>query len=127
MARIRVPRIYDLKFDGELEGLHVRIKSIKFGKVRQLIALMDEESKDVEIMDRISAELADAIVSWDFLDEDEQPIPVSQEAIDDLEFFEVMEITNKWLDQMTGPEKDLGKDFSSGASFPGRPLTMEAL
>lgn len=127
MARIRVPRIYDLEFDGELEGLHVRVKSIKFGKVRQLIALMDEDDKDVEVMERISKELAEAIVSWDFLDEDEQPIPVSLEAIDDLEFFEVIAIVNKWLDRMTGPDKDLGKGSTSGESFPGRPLTMEAL
>ena len=127
MARIRVPRIYDLEFDGELEGLHVRAKSIKFGKVRQLIALMDEEDKDVEVMDRIAKELAENIVSWDFLDENEQPIPVSVEAIDDLEFDEVIAITNKWLDQMTGPSKELGKDSNSGESFPGRPLTMEAL
>lgn len=127
MARIRVPRIYDLEFEGELEGLHVRVKSIKFGKVRQLIALMDEEDKDVEVMDRIAHELAENIVSWDFLDENEQPIPVSVEAIDDLEFDEVIAITNKWLDQMTGPNKELGKGSNSGESFPGRPVTMEAL
>lgn len=127
MARIRVPRIYDLEFEGDLEGLHVRAKSIKFGKVRQLIALMDEEDKDVEVMDQIANMLAQNIVSWDFLDEDEQPIEVSLEAIDDLEFDEVIAITNKWLDQMTGPSKELGKDSNSGASFPGRPVTMEAL
>lgn len=127
MSRIKVPRIYDLEFDGDLEGLHVRVKSIKFGKVRQLIALMDEEDKDVEVMERVSAELADAIVSWDFLDENEQPIPVSQETIDDLEFGEVMAIVNKWLDNMTGPDKELGKGSSSGVTFPGQPLTMEAL
>lgn len=127
MARIRVPRIYDLEFDGELEGLHVRAKSIKFGKVRQLVALMDSDDKDVEVMERISQELAENIVSWDFLDESQQPIPVTREAIDDLEFFEVIAIVNKWLDQMTGPEKELGKGSSSGESFPGQPLTMEAL
>lgn len=127
MARIRVPRIYDLEFEGDLEGLHVRAKSIKFGKVRQLIALMDEEDKDVEVMDQIANMLAQNIVSWDFLDEDEQPIEVSLEAVDDLEFDEVIAITNKWLDQMTGPSKELGKDSNSGASFPGRPVTMEAL
>jgi hypothetical protein len=127
MARRRIPRIYELAFDGDLDGLHIRVKSIKFGKVRQLIALMDDDDKDVETMDEMSRMLADSIVSWDFQDEFGVDIPVSLEAIDDLEFDEVIAIVNKWLDQMTGPSKELGKDLSSGESFPGRPLTMEAL
>jgi hypothetical protein len=127
MARIRVPRIYDLEFDGDLEGLHVRIKSIKFGKVRRLMALMDADDKDVEVMDEIAVMLTGAIVSWDFQDEKGQPLPVNQESIDDLEFDEVLGIVNKWLDHITGPSDDLGKDSTSGEKFPGRPLTMEAL
>jgi len=127
MARRRIPTIYTLEFDGELEGLTVRMKSIKFGKVRQLVALMDDDNSELESMEQIAVELADAIVSWDFEDEDGQPIPVSKAAVDDLEFGEVMAITNKWLDQITGPTRDLGKDSNSGGSFPGQPLTMAAL
>jgi hypothetical protein len=128
VPRIKTPRIHTLIFEGEpLDGLTVRVKSIKFGKVRQLIALMEEEDKDVEMMDRITSELADAIVSWDFTEEDGSPVEVSQASIDDLEFDEVMAIVDRWLDAVTGPGKELGKDSSSGATFPGRPLTMEAL
>jgi len=127
MARRRIPRIYTLEFDGELEGLTVRVKSIKFGKVRELLALMDAENQDAETMDEIARMLAQSIVSWDFEDEYGQPIPVTQEAVDDLEFGEVMAITNKWLDNITGPTPDLGKDSNSGGNFPGQPLTMAAL
>ncbi len=127
MSRRRIPTIYTLIFDGDLEGLTVRIKSIKFGKVRQLLALMDQEDKDTETMDEIAKMLADSIVSWDFQDEDGNDIPVTAEAVDDLEFAEVMAITNKWLDQITGPDAELGKGSSSGGTFPGRPLTMDAL
>lgn len=127
MSRRRIPRIYTLEFDGELEGLTVRVKSIKFGKVRQLLALMDAEDQDAETMDEIARMLADSIVSWDFEDEHGQPIPVTQEAVDDLEFGEVMAITNKWLDEITGPNEQLGKGSNSGGSFPGQPLTMAAL
>lgn len=128
MARIKTPRIIELAFKGEpLDGLNVRIKSIKFGKVREIMRLMDADDKDIEVMDRLSGELADAIVSWDLMDEDERPIEPTREAIDDLEFPEVMELVNEWLDAITGPGKELGKGSNSGGSFPGQPLTMEAL
>lgn len=130
MARIKTPRFIELDFTGSknLDGLHARLTSIKFGKVRQLIALMDEDDKDVEVMDEISGLLAKSLVSWDLLEADGvTPVEPTAEAIDDLEFDEVIEIVNRWLDQMTGPSDELGKDSPSGASFPGQPLTMEAL
>jgi hypothetical protein len=123
----KIPRINTLEFDGDLEGLVVRIKTIKFGKIRRLIALMDSDDKDVELMGEISRFLADSIVSWTLQDEVGVDIEVSQDAIDDLDFDEVMEIVNKWLDSMTGPGPELGKGSNSGATFPGQPLTMEAL
>lgn len=127
MARTRIPKIYDLAFDGDLEGLHVRIRSVKFGKVRQIIALLDDDSKELEAFELIASLLAENIVSWDFEDEQGAPIPVNRETIDDLEFQEIMAIVNKWLDLITGPSDELGKGSSSGETFPGRPLTMEAL
>lgn len=128
MARRRMIRTVDVSFDeGLLEGLHVKLKSLKFGEVRRLIALMDEDDKDVEIMNQISQRLADSIVSWDLQEEDGSPIEPSLDAIDDMDFKEVMELTDKWLDQLTGPSDELGKDSTSGVKFPGQPVTMEAL
>lgn len=128
MARIKTPRIIGIEFtEGPNEGLNIRIKSVKFGRVRRLIALMDSEDKDVEIMDEMSSLLADALVSWDLQEEDGSPVEPNLEAIDDLEFDEVIDIINRWLDNITGPERELGKDSNSGVKFPGRPLTMEAL
>ncbi len=127
MGYRKIPRIYDLEFDGDLEGLTVRIKSIKFGKIRRLLFLMDQEDKDVEVMAQITDHLAEAIVSWTLQDEHGVAVEPSPEAIDDLDFDEVMAIVNKWLDALTGPGKDLGKGSSSGGTFPGQPLTMEAL
>ena len=127
MGYRKIPRIYTLEFDGELEGFVVRIKSIKFGKLRRLTALMDEDGKDVQLMGEINRFLTDSIVSWTLQDEAGVDVPVSAEAIDELDFDEVMQIVNKWLDNMTGPGPELGKDSRSGATFPGQPLTMEAL
>lgn len=127
MGYRKVPRIYTLEFDGDFEGLVVRIKSLKFGKIRRLLALMDDDSEDSDLMGEVNKFLTDSIVSWTLQEEDGTDVPVSPETIDELDFDEVMGIVNKWLDCMTGPGKDLGKDSSSGATFPGLPLTMEAL
>ena len=126
MGYRKVPRIYTLEFDGDLEGLIVRVRSIPFGKVRRLIALMDEEDKDVQLMNQITDHLSKAIVSWN-MEDDQGEVPVSVEAIDDLDYTEVIAIVNKWLDSITGPSEELGKGSNSGGSFPGQPLTMEAL
>lgn len=127
MGYRKVPTIYDLEFEGALEGLNVRVKSVKFGKVRRLIALMDSDEKDVEVMEEITKSLVDAIVSWDYQDEHGNDIPATAEGIDELEFADVLAIVNAWLDKITGPTEELGKDSPSGSPFPGQPATMEAL
>lgn len=123
MGRRRIPRIYEI----ELDDFTVKVKSIQFGKVRKLIALMDEENKDMEVMDGIAEHLAEAIVAWDLTDEEGRDIEPSREAIDDLEFGEVLALTNKWLDIITGPSDELGKGSSSGVISPVALPTMEAL
>lgn len=130
MGYRKTPRIHTLEFDGELlNGLVVRVKGVSFGKVRRLMRDADgaDDSRDQEFMDRIAKSLADAMVSWTLEDEDGVPVEPNLEGIEALEFDEVMEIVGKWLDSITGPSKELGKDSSSGATFPGQPLTMEAL
>lgn len=128
MGYKRVPTIYTLTFEGtDLDGLVVRMKSIKFGKIRQIIRLMDDDSNDVEMMEGITRELTEGIISWNLEEGDGTPIEVSAEAVDDLEFEEVMAVTNAWLAKMTGPGPELGKDSTSGEKFPGVPVTMEAL
>lgn len=127
MGYRKVPTIHTLEFDGDLDGLVVRAKSISFGKVRRLVELMDDDDKDAEAMAEIVARLVDAVVSWNLEGEDGTPVPLSVESVEDLEFSDVIVIVNKWLDSITGPSGELGKDSSSGAQFPGRPLTMEAL
>lgn len=127
MGYRKIPTIHTLEFDGALEGLVVRLRSIPFGKVRKLISLIEDEQKDDAVMEQLTVQLTEAIVSWNLEDEYGRAVQVSKEAIEDLEFQDVMELVDKWLDRITGPSKDLGKDSSSGATFPGQPLTMEAL
>jgi hypothetical protein len=127
MGYRRVPVIYTLdKIPGE-EGLIVRMKTISFGKVRRIIALMDDETGDDSVMDEISDQVSKALVSWNLEAEDGTEVPATGEGMEGQDFDLVLKIVNSWLDAITGVSKDLGKDSSSGEKFPGQPLTMEAL
>lgn len=130
MGYRRVPRIYDLKFEGDREGLVVRMKGVKFGKVRQLLATLgsgEDESLSDEDVEVIFSALLDNIVSWNMEDEHGNPIPVTRETLEDEEFRDVLDIVGKWLEELTGPDPELGKGSVSGATFPVALPTMEAL
>lgn len=128
MGYKKVPTIHTLdSIDGE-DGLVVRLKSVSFGKVRRLLKLV-EGSDEQEVMNELVVSLERAIVSWNLEDED-GPVGTDLASIEAQEFDFVLKIINTWLDKMTGvssADGDLGKGSPSGESFPGRPLTMEAL
>jgi hypothetical protein len=77
-------------------------------------------------MEEISAQLGNALVSWNLEDED-GPVPATLEAIEEQDFSLIMSVVNSWLSAITGVSDDLGKDSPSGPQFPGQPVTMEAL
>lgn len=123
MARRRVPRIYEV----EMDGFTVRMKSIRFGKVRELMRALDSEGNEDAVMESLAEHLLESIVSWDLVDEDGNEMPVDRESLDELDYAEVVELSGKWLDLITGPSPELGKDSSSGVRFPVALPTMEAL
>jgi len=127
MGYRKVPTIHTLEFEGEYKGLIVRMFSTKFGKVRRMLALLEQEDKNDQVMGEVVDLVVENLVSWNLEEEDGTPVIASREAIDDLEFDLVMEIINTWLERMTGPDEELGKDSQSGVLFPGQPVTMEAL
>lgn len=129
MGYRKIPRIYTLEFSGEiLNGLVVRAKGVKFGRVRRLLALLDDDTDITdEAIDTVVDELVGNIISWNMEDELGGPVQVSRQALEDLEYPEVMEIVSKWLQEITGPNEELGKDSSSGVTFPVQLPTMEAL
>jgi hypothetical protein len=123
----KIPTIYTLdEIKGE-PGLVVRMKTISFGKVRRLLALMDSDTNDSEVMGEISSQLVANLVSWNLEKEDGTVWPETLESIDEQEYELVLGMVNAWLDKITGTSEELGKDSSSGEKFPGQLPTMEAL
>lgn len=126
MGYRKSPTVHTLTFDGtSLEGLVIRMKGLKLGEMRRLGKIMDDD--DSKTLEELPAFMVRSILSWNLEDEDGTEMPVSTESFDELEIEDVLNIANKWMDVMVGPDDDLGKDSPSGDQFPGRPVTMEAL
>lgn len=123
MGHRKIPTIYTLT-DIE-EGLIVRMKAIRIGRLRKLMSIVDDETG--QALDEMFALLQEGLVSWNLEDEDGQPVPTTMEGIEEQEMPLVLGILTEWLKNMTGPTQELGKGSFSGGQFPGRPLTMEAL
>jgi len=128
MGYRRIPTIHTLDSIPDEEGLVVRMSSIRLGKLRRLMQLTSDDSGDGgvgEILDLFQ----ESLVSWNLEDEDGSPVPTTMEGIESQDFDLVMRVVESWMDRITGSDgkNDLGKDSTFGESFPGRPLTMEAL
>lgn len=127
MSYRRVPNIYTLTDIKTEEGLIVRVTGLKIGRLRKLAALLEsDEDGFVENLDEVISLLLGGIVSWN-LEDDNGPVDITREAIEDFEVPALFSILEKWMDETTGVSAELGKESPSGATFPGRPLTMEAL
>jgi hypothetical protein len=110
------PRTYRLVFDDPaLEGLEVAARGMSIGE------LNDPDKK-------LYASFADALVEWNLEYKDGTPVPTTREAIEaypDLDFMQGL--ANTWLNAVMGVDEDLGKDSTSGDTFPEASIPMEVL
>ena len=128
MGHKRVPTIYTLdKIEGQ-EGLIIRLKGLRVGKLRRLVAIMESEERGMtEVLGELTDLLTESAVSWNLEEEDGTPVEFDREGVEELELAQLMSLVGAWIDAMTGVSEELGKDSTSGGKFPGQPLTMEAL
>lgn len=127
MGYRKIPTIYTLKLPG-FDGLEIRMKGLRLGRVRRLVRLL--ESEEEQTLDAVNAMvdlINEGLVSWNLEDEDGVPIDATSEEVEELELPMILELLNEWLDRMTGVDEDLGKDSGSGAISPVQLPTMEAL
>jgi len=122
MGYRKVPTIYTLDDINGEDGLIVRMKGIRVGKLRRLIS-NDSDDNVGEVLDL----LLEGLVSWNLEDENGAPVPMTLEGLESQELPMITAIVDSWTDKVTGVSDELGKDSPAGEKFPGQPLTMEAL
>jgi hypothetical protein len=134
MAGFKRNPVYVLDFEAypELKGLEVRVKATTMQEQLEIAALMDgiNVNSPQEMMITINAALetlAENIISWNLLDDDDQPRPATLATLLSLDAEFQRALIAGWTQTLSGVSDDLGKGSSSGASFPEGSLPMETL
>lgn len=122
-----------VKFDGDYDGLEVVMKALKIKTFKTLIPLMtkfdgvDDTDADavLELADKVAQIISEYAVSWNMVDDDENPVPLSE--LPDEEIALILGLFQGWTQGMSGTDADLGKDLTSGETSPMPSLQMELL
>lgn len=116
--------VFALHFaDGQFEGLEVTAKSLplkEFFAVQRLAADNDPDSTE-----KLIKELAGILVSWNLLDDDDNPVPATYEGLvgQDLSF--VTAIITAWLEAVASVPPTSPGSSNGGATSLELSLPME--
>jgi hypothetical protein len=133
----RKSKIYRLDFtDTALDGLTVRARSAPIGLFMHLGTLADEldgmgDEPDMAAMMRTIQELVDVfaqvLVSWDLLDDDDQPVPADAAGLLTLDVEELMFIITAWQNAVAAVAPPLPDASNAGLPSLAESMPMEPL
>jgi hypothetical protein len=107
--------LYRLKFEAdEFAGLEVTAKSLPLRELFEFQQLQIQAAEDPAAAEKIFRKLTDIIVSWNLLGDDDEPLPVSYDALAEQDMPFVMAIVEAWMGTMAGLP-----NHSSGSSNGG--------
>jgi hypothetical protein len=101
--------VYRLRFDGEYQGLEVRVRSLTLGEsmdiqpkinVYRIPVTTEHAAQWQEAVDA----LVDHLMGWNVQGDDGRPVEPSREAVTDLETALVFTILREWSNAMIGYE-----------------------
>jgi len=121
-----------IKVEGEdYEGLEIVVKSLTIKDFRTLLPLVkkaesfDDDHMDLDLLDSLLTEMGEAIlsfvISWN-MEDDNGPVPVSEIVNEELPL--LMAVFGGLTQSMSGVSPELGKDSTSGETFPMLPMQM---
>lgn len=114
MGYKRNNRVYKLVFkDEDMDGLEVRCRSLPLAKYMELVGLV-EGGVDLSNVGDILGEFAQVIVSWNLVDDDDQPIPPSAETLLAQDYDFVLAIINAWSAAIAGVSGPLERPSPDG-------------
>lgn len=118
----------NLDFTGtELEGLEVECRPPSLGALAYAAEMQGRNLQAGEFKGLVEL-FAEGLVSWNYLDDDDTPVPANAEQMLKLDEEMALGIVDAWMTQVTavsGPldESSSGGDRSVEASLPMEPLS----
>lgn len=132
--------LYKLDFSGtEREGLEVAARGATMGELLEILegadqasglAELDEVADVAKIAERLRelvAPFARKLVSWNVLDDDDEPVPASLDGLLSQELGFVVELITAYGKAMTQAPPPLPAGSPSGASSPEEAAAMAAM
>lgn len=126
MGYQKTRRVFNIVFDdpdSTLCGLEIRCRALSFGRINAMVKENPQEDRGVMVR-----HLLESAFGWN-MEDDGEPVELSAEAINDLEFGQVVEIYNAWADITAGnitakkERKSSAGSPSEAASIPMEPLS----
>jgi hypothetical protein len=71
--------------DPEMDGLEVRCRRPSIGAFMDLLGFWDRPLGDIEVRTEVAGEIRKALISWNLEDDDDQAVPLTVEALLDLD------------------------------------------
>ena len=103
----------------ELHGLEIHSRRPTVGAVEAVSGLSETESKVSEQVGAlIDTMFAPALITWNYRDELDEPVPATAEGLRQIDIEALLHILNAWVAETVEVGKDLGKESSSGRTFP---------
>jgi hypothetical protein len=125
-------KTYLLKFeDPEMEGLEVRAKPPSTGVLLRLSSLIDQRPKDIqeaeERVNNLYATFAKVLTSWNLEEEDDTPVPATEDGLATQDLLFVVQIIKAYLRAVYGVSESLKEQSSSGDPILEDSIPMEPL
>lgn len=129
----RYQNTYRLVFaDPEYHGLEVVVRRMSFGAFRaqagistfnpEKLVANQLDKADVDRLNRVLAELCDALVSWNLEDPDGNPVPATREGLDSQDLVLALQLLDAWMTAAGQHQAPPRPDPALEAGLPMQPL-----
>lgn len=120
--------LYKLKFEGtDYDGLEIVVRGLSVGSLLELESMSKGDSgKSLKGVRRMAEILTARIKEWN-LEDDNGYVPISLEAVLDLEIDLLTAIVSAWSESQASVDENLGKGSDSGRTSPEVSIPMETL
>lgn len=128
----REQKHYQLNFEGtDLDGAEIVMKGVSLGRfleVSRLASLLaTPEGRTPENVEAQFQVLAGLLVSWNWDDEDDQPIPATYDGLKTLDFADVQQIMQGYMQAIASVPKASSSDSTSGGRSQEESLGLASL